>query len=63
MIDPIFIATLSRGISLIISVLFYNIRRSRCIHIETPCCKCDRTNMDLEEMKNDVPNFPTNLSY
>ena len=63
MLDPIFIATLSGGISLIISVLFWNIRRSRCIHIETPCCKCDRTVMDIEEMKNDAANFPTNVSY
>ena len=63
MIDPIFIATLSGGVSLIISVLFWNIRRSRCILIETPCIKCSRTVMDIDEMKSDALQFPTNLSY
>ena len=63
MMDPIFIATLSGGISLIISVFFYYLRRSRCIIIETPCIKCKRTIMDLKELEQDVLQFPNNLSY
>jgi hypothetical protein len=63
MIDAILIGTCGASISLIISVLFWNIRRSRCIIIETPCIKCNRTVMDIKEMEQDALQFPANLSY
>ena len=63
MIDPILIATLGASISLVISVLFWNIRRSRCIIIDTPCIKCSRTVMNIKELEQDVLQFPNNLSY
>jgi hypothetical protein len=63
MIDAILIGTCAASISLVISVLFWNIRRSRCTAIETPCIKCNRTVMDIKEMQQDVLQFPANLSY
>ena len=63
MSDPIIIATLCGGVSMVISVFFYNLRRSRCFLIETPCIKCSRTIMDIKEMEQDALQFPKNISY
>ena len=53
MIDPLFVACISGGISLVTNIVFYNIRRLRCTHIKTPCCECDRVLMTTEELTAD----------
>ena len=51
----------STGIAMIISVLFYNMRRSRCVKCESCCCKIERENMSAESLKNDELKLPTAL--
>ena len=41
-------------IGALISTLCYNIRRSRCEQIESPCLSCRRKLMTAEELKMDV---------
>ena len=51
-------------IGALISTLCYNIRRSRCEQIESPCLSCRRKLMTAEELKMDVLNNATmNRTY
>ena len=47
------IVTIGGVFVMLISTLAWNIRRSRCTHLECFCGKCDRTLMNDIEMKND----------
>jgi hypothetical protein len=51
----------STGIAMIISVIFYNLRRSRCIRCKGCGCEIERENMSDESLKNDKLEFPTAL--
>jgi hypothetical protein len=55
MSDVIFISVLAGSISFTINVLFWNIRRMRCIHYKDCCCECDRVIMTENELKMDTP--------
>ena len=64
MAELILISAIIGGASLLISVTFWNIRRSRCTSIEcNHCCKIKRELMDIEEMKIDTidTSFPYRL--
>ena len=53
-VDPIILSTtIISGICLIVSVVFYNLRRSRCTKLECGCINCSRQLMNTEEMNND----------
>jgi len=49
------------GISMILSVLFYNMRRSRCIKCKGCGCEVERENMSAESLKNDELKLPNAL--
>lgn len=49
------------GISMILSVLFYNMRRSRCIKCKGCGCEIERENMSAESLKNDELKLPNAL--
>jgi hypothetical protein len=49
------------AISTILSVLFYNMRRSRCVKCKTCCCEIERENMSAESLKNDKLELPNVL--
>ena len=52
------------AVGALISTTCYNIRRSRCEQIESPCLSCRRTLMNSEEMKIDRLNNSTmNRTY
>ncbi len=51
----------STGIAMIISVLFYNMRRSRCIKCKGCGCEIERENMSAESLKNDKLELPSAL--
>ena len=53
MIEVGIIVAGATGISLVISVLFYNMRRSRCIKCKGCGCEIERQNMTQDEMIND----------
>ena len=53
MIDQLFVACISGGISLVTNVVVYNIRRLRCTHITKTCCECDRVLMTTDELTAD----------
>ena len=57
-LDAILVSTIFGGICLIMSVFFYNIRRSRCLFIKTPCCTCTRENLSAEELEHDKLEIP-----
>ena len=59
MIEVGIIVAGATGISLVISVLFYNMRRSRCVHCEGCGCKITRQNMTQDEMANDTLEMPS----
>jgi len=63
MIEVGIIVAGATGISLVISVLFYNMRRSRCIKCKGCGCEIERENMTQDEMMNDKMEmkFPTAL--
>jgi len=63
MIEVGIIVAGATGISLVISVLFYNMRRSRCIKCKGCGCEIERQNMSQDEMMNDKMEmkFPTAL--
>ena len=50
--DIIVVSAIAGMIGLIIGVTFWNIRRSRCTEIKTPCSYCVRKTMTAEELKN-----------
>lgn len=49
------------AISTILSVLFYNLRRSRCVKCKGCGCEIERENMSAESLKNDKLEFPSAL--
>jgi len=50
------------AISTILSVLFYNLRRSRCTKCKAcGCCEVERENMSAESLKNDKLELPSAL--
>lgn len=49
------------GISMILSVLFYNLRRSRCIKCRGCGMEIERENMSAESLKNDELKLPSAL--
>jgi hypothetical protein len=51
----------STGLAMIISVLFYNMRRSRCVKCKGCGCQIERENMSAESLKNDELKLPTAL--
>ena len=54
MLDVVVIGALCGGISLVVSVCFWNIRRSRCVHIKSPCLECQREVMTADELSADA---------
>ena len=61
MIEVGIIAAGSAGIAMIISVLFYNMRRSRCVKCKGCGCEIERENMSAESMKEDKLQMPSVL--
>jgi hypothetical protein len=61
MIDIAVIAAGSTGIVMIISVFFYNLRRSRCVKCKGCGCEIERENMSAESMKEDKLQMPSVL--
>jgi hypothetical protein len=61
MIEIGVIAAGSAGIAMIISVLFYNMRRSRCVRCKGCGCEIERENMSAESMKEDKLELPSML--
>ena len=61
MLEVGFIVAASTGIAMIISVLFYNMRRSRCIKCKGCGCEIERENMSAESLKNDELKLPSAL--
>ena len=61
MIEVGIIVAGATGISLVISVLFYNMRRSRCIKCKGCGCEIERENMTQDEMANDKLELPSAL--
>ena len=56
-VDPFVIGSISGSISLLMTVLFYNIRRSRCTNVQCGCFKCTRQMMTEQELKQDKLNL------
>ncbi len=48
------VLAMSVSVIALISVLFWNIRRSRCSHIKCWGCSCDREIMTTEELAADL---------
>jgi hypothetical protein len=61
MIDIAVIAAGSAGVTMIISVFFYNLRRSRCVKCKGCGCEIERQNMSAESMKEDKLQMPSVL--
>lgn len=61
MLEVGIIAAGSAGIAMIISVLFYNMRRSRCVKCKGCGCEIERENMSAESMKEDKLQMPSVL--
>jgi hypothetical protein len=40
--------------TMLISAILYNLRRSRCTRIDTPCLKIERSPMTADELKADT---------
>ena len=57
-VDAILISTITGSISILVTVLFYNLRRSRCVDLQCACFRCTRQNMNTEEMTADKLNIP-----
>ena len=57
-IDAILISTITGSISLLITILFYNLRRSRCTELHCACLRCIRQNMNSDELTADSLNIP-----
>ena len=51
--DLLLIAALTAAVTSGITVLMWNIRRSRCTKCKSPCCTIERDLMSLETMKED----------
>jgi hypothetical protein len=58
MIDVAIIGACAFGCSMVISVIFYNMRRSRCVRCKGCGCEIERENMSAESLKNDELKLP-----
>jgi len=56
--DLLLIAALTAAVTSGITVLMWNIRRSRCTKCQSPCCTIERNLMSLESMKEDRLDMP-----
>ena len=56
------IATFCGALLMVITTLSWNLRRSRCTHIECYGAACDRVLMTIDEQKNDILNKKMFLS-
>jgi hypothetical protein len=61
MLDVVIIGTLFAGTIALVSVCFYNIRRSRCVRCKGCGVELDRDIMSLESMKEDKLTIPYNM--
>jgi hypothetical protein len=61
MLDLLIIGALFTGTIALVSVCFYNIRRSRCVKCSGCGVLIERELMSLEAMKEDKLKIPTNL--
>ena len=61
MLDLLIIGALFTGTIALVSVCFYNIRRSRCVKCSGCGVLIERELMSLEAMKEDKLKVPTNL--
>lgn len=58
MIETAIVYALVTGVAAAISVTCYNMRRSRCTKIQTPCCTVERTLMSDASLKADTLEVP-----
>ena len=58
MIDVLVLGTMFTGVIALVSVCFYNIRRSRCIKCKMCGMEVERELMSAESMKDDKLNIP-----
>ena len=58
MLDVAIIGACAFGCSMVISVCFYNLRRSRCIRCKGCGIELERENMSAESLKNDEHKLP-----
>ena len=56
--DLVLVAALTGAVVTSISVLFWNIRRSRCTSCKSPCCSIERELMSQESMREDKLSLP-----
>jgi len=56
--EVLVIGALTGALITTISVLFWNIRRSRCTSCHTPCCSIQRDLMSQEEQTEDKLSLP-----
>lgn len=61
MIEVALVGAASAGLSLVITVFCYNMRRSRCVECKGCGCHISRQNMTDDEMKNDEMKLPVAL--
>ncbi len=61
MIEVGLIVACAGGVSMVLSVLFFNLRRSRCVKCQGCGCLIERENMSAESLKNDELKLPTAL--
>jgi malic enzyme len=61
MIEIAVIGAAAAGISMVLSVLFYNMRRSRCVKCQGCGCLIERENMSKDELANDELKMPVAL--
>ena len=57
MVESSVAITIISGCAFITSVVCFNMRRSRCTKITTPCCTLERTLLDIKEDTLDIPIF------
>lgn len=61
MLEVAIIGAASAGLSMIVTVFCYNMRRSRCVECKGCGCHISRQNMTDDEMKNDIMKMPVAL--
>lgn len=61
MIEVALVAATAAGLSMVITVFCYNMRRSRCVECKGCGCHISRENMTDDEMKNDELKLPVAL--
>lgn len=61
MLEVALIGACCVGCSMVITVCFYNVRRSRCVRCDGCGCHIERENMSAESLKNDKLELPNAL--